>query len=462
MDKLVREIFEGRNTLLLGFGREGQGSYSLIRRVLPDQKLTLADADEGVADNPLLKGDENIILQLGAGYLDNIRSFDVVMKSPGITLRDVSFGMHAPLITSQTDLFLRMYAGQVIGVTGTKGKSTTSSLLYHILKVAGMDALLVGNIGSAAFHYLDQVKPGTMIVFELSSHQLEYIERAPHIAILLNLFQEHLDAYSSYKAYQAAKMNIARFQAKGDFLIYNQDDPLIAEHVTSLDRVQSLFPFSCDEELAEGCSGSADEILINRGPGHRMLLEGMHNKYLNGEHNLRNIMAAVSAAFLLGVRREDILDGTETFKGLAHRMEYAGMSGDITFYNDSIATIPEACMAAVKSIPGVDTLVAGGFDRGIDYAALGQFLAHSAIRNFILTGEAGRRIGAEIEKAGGETKNLFYINRFDDFIQPAMKHTRPGAVCLLSPAAASYDEFRNFEERGQRFTELIRQSQPEK
>lgn len=460
MDKLIREVFGGKNAVLLGFGREGQSSYSLIRRVLPEQPITIADSDTRIQLNPLILGDKNVILRLGEHYLDGLSSFDVVMKSPGITLKDHVFGKDGPLITSQTDLFLRRFAGQVTGVTGTKGKSTTSSLLYHILKGAGKDALLVGNIGSPAFHYTDQVSPATHIVFELSSHQLEYIQKAPHLAIILNLFQEHLDAYVSYKAYQAAKMNIAVFQGPADTLIYNWDDPLIREHILALKSKQLLFPFSSEEEQEVGASLSGDEIRISSGAERNIRLEGIHNKYLRGEHNLRNIMAAASAAFLLGVEQEDILEGTETFKGLAHRMEYAGELNGISFYNDSIATIPEACMAALKAIPGVDTLVAGGFDRGIDYAPLGVFLSQSSTRNFILVGEAGRRIGQEIEKAGAVGKNLFYINRFDDFFPLALKHTMAGSVCLLSPAAASYDEFRNFEERGQRFMDLVRQTIP--
>jgi UDP-N-acetylmuramoylalanine-D-glutamate ligase len=251
-------------------------------------------------------------------------------------------------------------------------------------------------------------------------------------------------------------------QEKGDWLVYNWDDPLIQEHLLAMNPKQMLFPFSFEEELLEGTSATMDEITISISRRRKILLEGIHNKHLKGEHNLRNIMAAASAAYLLSASREDILEGTETFKGLAHRMQFAGEYHGITFYNDSIATIPEACMAAVKSIPGVDTLVAGGFDRGIDYTGLGSFLAGSSIRNFILTGSAGRRIGKEIERAGVTGKSLFYINRFDDFFPLALKHTSQGSVCLLSPAAASYDEFRNFEERGQRFMELIRKSQPAK
>ena len=160
---------------------------------------------------------------------------------------------------------------------------------------------------------------------------------------------------------------------------------------------------------------------------------------------------------ILGVEPEMVEDGISTFKGLEHRLEYVGEFGGIHFYNDSIATIPEACMEAVKAIPKVDTLIAGGFDRGIDYAGLAEFLCSSRVRNLILVGVAGKRIGEHLGCNGLNEKKLFYIGRFDDFREIAFRETRAGYACLLSPAAASYDEFKNFEERGKRFRELVRQ-----
>jgi UDP-N-acetylmuramoylalanine--D-glutamate ligase len=434
MDRVIRETMEGRNVLLLGFGREGQSTYRLIRKILPLQQITIADANESVRDHEILKTDGNLSFLLGKDYLQSLDRFDVVVKSPGITLKDISYPLAMTIITSQTDLFLRRYSGQVIGVTGTKGKSTAASLVYHILDNAGKETVLLGNIGTPAFHFIERLKPETRIVFELSSHQLEHIICSPHIAILLNLYQEHLDAYRSFGDYQLAKMNIAKYQQKGDSFIYNADDPLILGHIENIRGAQELVPVR----------------LSGRDGFH------FHNRYLRGDHNVRNVLAAMSACRLAGLDDTEISEGIDSFKGLAHRMEYVGRFHGIDFYDDSIATIPEACMAAVRAIPAVDTLLLGGFDRGVDYEGFARFLVTSEVQTFIVTGMAGARIAEAMEKAGLQGKRLIRIHRFDEFLRHAIKYTTSGHVCLLSPAAASYDEFRSFEERGMRFAELVR------
>lgn len=434
MDKLIRETMAGRKVLLLGFGREGQSTYRVFRKVLPEQLLTIADASEAIREHELLRDDGHLAFNLGSGYLENLDKYDVIVKSPGVALKDIPYSFTRTVITSQTDLFLRRYASQVIGVTGTKGKSTTASLVFHILDNAGRDAVLLGNIGTPAFHFLERIGEGTRIVFELSSHQLEHIVCSPHVAVLLNLYQEHLDAYRSFEDYQLAKMNIAEFQQKGDFFIYNADDPLVAGHIGHHPWTQELLPVT----------------LSAPGSYH------FHNRYLKGDHNLRNTLAAVAACRTAGLDDTEIAEGIDSFKGLAHRMEFVGRFHGIDFYNDSIATIPEACIAAVRAIPGVDTLLLGGFDRGVDYGSLADFLLASGVRNFIVTGMAGARIAEAMEKRGLSGKRLMRIHRFDEFLPHAIKYTAPGSVCLLSPAAASYDEFRSFEERGMRFAELAR------
>jgi UDP-N-acetylmuramoylalanine--D-glutamate ligase len=456
MHGFLQKLVHGKLVVILGFGREGQSTYAAIRSILPGFPLTIADADPDVARNPLVEGDRHISWSLGPGYLENLAGFDLIIKSPGISLKDLPNELPGEKITSQTDLFLRNYARQVTGVTGTKGKSTTSSLIFHILKNAGKETLLLGNIGTPAFHFLDQITPSSHIIYELSSHQLEYIGRGPQTAVLLNLYQEHLDAYRSYEAYQLAKMNIARHRNTSGFFIYNSDDPLVSRHAASLQVGRTLLPFTLEEMPRTGTGLIGDRTVIRIPGREQMTIPPFENRYLRGEHNLRNILAAVTAAALAGATSYDIAEGLDSFKGLAHRMEYVGRFGGIDFYNDSIATIPEACEAAIRSIPAVDTLVAGGFDRGIDYTNLAAFLAGSAVRNIILTGPAGERIGEELKRLQPKDKQVFHIRRFDEFLPLAAKYTRPGYVCLLSPAAASYDEFRSFEERGMRYADLVR------
>jgi len=456
MINLIRKKCEKKSVLLLGFGREGQSSYSLLRKIFPEKLITIADKSLTVKDSALIAGDQNILLILGDDYLKNINDFEVIFRSPGIPVWNLKPAIPREQITSQTDIFLQAFGPQVIGVTGTKGKSTTASLIYHILKTAEKDALLVGNIGNPAFHFSELVTSSTSIVFELSSHQLEYITRAPHISILLNLFQEHLDAYLSFETYQKAKLNIAKYQEKADFLIYNADDLLVTRNIVDyFDKIQ-LFPFSMKKNLKAGGYIHKDWIYFSDGMAQKPVWKIHQERFLRGEHNLKNILAAVNVSMILGIPEVMIADGISTFKGLEHRLKYVGEFNNIHFYNDSIATIPEACIEAIKAIPGVDTLVAGGFDRGIDYYPLARFLSTSGIRNLILVGAAGRRIGDELKKIFSSGKKIFFIDRFDDFCSIAFRETKPGHVCLLSPAAASYDEFKNFEERGKRFSELVK------
>jgi UDP-N-acetylmuramoylalanine--D-glutamate ligase len=454
---LIRRELENKKVLLLGFGREGQSSYRLIRQVLPALHLTIADADQSVIGNEMLQEDRFVNFHLGKGYLEGLTSFDRILKTPGISLKDISTDLDPSSIASQTDLFLRRYSSQVIGVTGTKGKSTTATLVHHILKLAGKESLLMGNIGRPAFDFIDEIGPETNLVYELSSHQLEFVRNSPHLAVLLNLYQEHLDAYRSFYDYQVAKMNIAKYQIKGDYFIFNNDDERIREFVSMMELPGRL-PFSLKKVLAAGCYIQNGEIVCSSGGKKEVIFDLKRKIKLKGDHNLLNIMAAICVCKQLGIDNEIIAEGVSSFRGLEHRIEYVGEFNGIHFYDDSIATIPEACIEALKALDKVDTLILGGFDRGIDYSGLAKFLSASSVRNMIFTGEAGRRILHEIRDIKKPEQTLFLIHCFDEFKDIAFNVTRKGYICLLSPAAASYDEFLNFEMRGKRFKELVRKS----
>lgn len=453
---LIRQKLNNKSTAILGFGREGQSSYSLIRQVFPVKLLMIADRNEEVVNHPLLAGDSNLRFFTGENYLDVLQHCELVMKSPGVRINHLEPPVPESIVISQTSLFLERYSSQIIGITGTKGKSTTASLIHHILQLGGMDTCLVGNIGSPAFHFTQRITDDTIIVFELSSHQLEYIQASPHIAVLLNLFQEHLDAYPSYEAYQQAKLNIARFQHNDDFLIYNSSDILLPGLIRGLHCKGEMIPFSLSGRGSVGVFISDNTIFFSDGNTEIAVWKIEQKRYLKGEHNLKNIMAAIAACCLRGIPGEVIREGILTFKGLEHRLEYLGENHLIHFYNDSIATIPEATIEAVRSVPNVDTLILGGFDRGIEYAELAAFLAVSEVRTLVLVGAAGRRIGDCMKQHLPYPQKIFYINRFDSLKEIVFRETRPGYSCLLSPAAASYDEFANFEERGKRFRELVR------
>jgi len=463
MDEVLKRLLKGKRVLILGFGREGQTSYTRIRMVFPEQPLANADRNGKLETAIWQEQDPRLEFMTGEEYLDRVDRYDVIIRSPGIPLKDIRKLAPDALITSQTDIFLRAFARQTIGITGTKGKSTTASLVAHLFTRAGEHTLLMGNIGIPPFSMIPNITPSTRIILELSSHQLQLIEQAPDTAILLNLFEEHLDAYDSFLEYQLAKMNIGRKQQHEQALIFHADDTLITQRLTEYPVLSELLPFSLCDEQEKGAFFRGSDAVVRINKGVEQVYPGIHNRYLRGDHNKRNILAALLATARYNLEEEAILDGLASFKGLAHRMEVLGMFHGILWVNDSIATIPEACMAAVQTLPQVDTLVLGGFDRGISYTSLSLFLLHSGVRNLILTGAAGRRIGEELEAADPmirKKKRLFVIERFDDFFRIAIKVTAPGATCLLSPAAASYDEFRSFEERGFRFRQLITGESP--
>ncbi|MCX6281762.1 MAG: UDP-N-acetylmuramoyl-L-alanine--D-glutamate ligase [Bacteroidetes bacterium] len=453
---LLKQRFSGKRTAILGFGREGQSTYSLIRQVLPDQLLLIADQSDEISKHPLLSNDNHIEFHTGKKYLDVLGKCELVMKSPGVRINHLDPVFPPEKVFSQTSLFMERYGRQIIGITGTKGKSTTASLIHHIFKLAGKDSCLVGNIGSPAFHFTSLIGENTLIVFELSSHQLEYIEASPHVAVLLNLFQEHLDAYASFEKYQQAKLNIALYQRKDDFLVYHSSDELLASHIRVKEIAAHLFPFSLSAQNKPGIFLKGNTVFFSDGHTDTAVWEADQKRYLKGEHNLKNIMAAIGVCCLTGISNDEIREGILTFKGLEHRLEYVGEYRQIHFYNDSIATIPEATIEAVKSLPNVDTLILGGFDRGIDYSGLAAFLKLSGVRTLVLAGAAGKRIGECMASGPPHQQTIFYINRFDALKEIVFRETRPGFACLLSPAAASYDEFANFEERGKRFRELVK------
>lgn len=454
MQELLKNKLAGKKVLILGFGREGQSTFRLLRKTFPDLEISVADANTGLRDHSLLADDARVALILGDHYLDHLKDYSLIIKTPGITRKQIP-ELDPGVLTSQTDLFLQAYAPQIVGITGTKGKSTTSSLLYHILKHAERPAVLLGNIGRPAFDLVDEITPEKVVVYEMSSHQLETITRGPHIGVLLNYFQEHLDAYRSYREYRLAKWNITEKQQETDFFIYHADDDLILEQLQSSALQRKFRPFSLEHPVTDGSFVDDNRIFRSTGGQVFEFMDLARKRKLKGAHNVKNIMAVINCCTLLGLDDDLMREGIASFTGLEHRLEDVGTYRGIRFFNDSIATIPEACIEAVKALDVVDTLVLGGFDRGVDYAGLAVFLTSTGVRNFIFTGEAGKRIHAEMLRGDIGSKHMFQIARFDDFAEIAFRVTKPGGICLLSPAAASYDEFQNFEMRGKRFKELV-------
>lgn len=455
MNEFLNSRIKGKHVIILGLGAEGKSTYKHLRKLFPEQIFTLADRREELANDIELKHAATKF-QLGSGYLNNLDSFDLIIKSPGISLSQLPVNVPLEKFTSQTALFLEVFRDQIIGITGTKGKSTTASLIHHLLASAGKDALLIGNIGVPPFDVLERIKDDTLIVFELSSHQLEGIQGSPHIAVLLNIYQEHLDHYASYRAYQMAKYNIARWQKPGDIFIYHYNDFEIPALIHEMMPVSELLAFALKEESGVQTFISEGEVVSKRKGATEKICSLNGLIFLDGKHNLLNLLAALSACHAAGAESKYFCGALETFKGLQHRMEFIGEFSGVRFYNDSIATIPEAVIYAMETIGDVGTLILGGFDRGIDYSRLTAYLGKTSAKNIFFTGNAGRRQKSELESGFPDQHNYQWFEDFDEMISAAIASTAKGCSCLLSPAAASYDSFMNFEHRGNRFKEIIK------
>lgn len=453
IDVILNKI-KGKKIIILGFGREGVSSYRFIRKHFPNMDLIAADRSE-ILDTSIFASDNHLHFVLGENYAQNLNDFDLVFKTPGVNLNDINYFIRPEKITSQTELFLQAFGNQTIGVTGTKGKSTTSSLIFHLLSHSRGNTFLAGNIGIPFFNIIDDLNKDSLVVAELSAHQLEYTETSPRVAILLNMYQEHLDHFQSLSNYQLAKMNITKYQKPTDFLIYNAEDEHIPNLIKSHNYERRFLKFGTPKTVDTGCYCEDDTVLrVEKGE----VLSEYDLRYrdnLPGRHNYYNIMAAILAVKIYGLSDEDILKHLATFKGLEHRIEFVGKVNDIKFYNDSISTIPEAAIAAVRALRKVDTLILGGFDRGISYDILTEFLSKQPVPHLVFTGPAGRRIKSELQSRSGLPTDFFESDDFDAIVRYCFEHTEKGKICLLSPAAASYNQFKNFEERGKCFKSLV-------
>ncbi|MBU1012932.1 MAG: UDP-N-acetylmuramoyl-L-alanine--D-glutamate ligase [Bacteroidetes bacterium] len=455
MIEKLRKLLNGKKVLILGFGREGQSTYQLIRSFSPETPLTIADSNEIHTEAKKIgESDQYVNIILGKFYLDEINKHNLIFKSPGISLQNISLNPDT-ILSSQTQVFLGAYSSQTIGITGTKGKSTTSSLIYHILKEAGRDCILVGNIGIPAFSATRNIKSDTIIVYELSGHQLESVNVSPHVAILLNIFEEHLDHFGNFDRYVKSKTKIAEFQKENDFMIINNDQPDLLNYLPKILKSKKL-GFSLIPNLNAQCFVEDEIIYLNINAAQISIINTIETENLIGKHNQYNIMAAILACTEVGLSPNQIRNGIKSFHSLEHRLEYVGFFKGIHFYNDSISTIPEATIEAVKSLPDTDTLILGGFDRGINYDHLIQFLVGSDVKNFIFMGPAGKRMKSVLDDYELSGKFVFEANSLEEAFVHVLNATAAEKICLLSPAAASYNAFKNFEERGNLYKKIAR------
>lgn len=448
----VAKFFAGKKIALLGYGQESKSSLRLIRSYWPKVKVDIWN--EGETDTSAQNRYTRFYSKIKFKKVD-FASYDMVLCSPGIP----RYKLPSDLIQSgklfgQSELFLRWFGAQTIGVTGTKGKSTTTSLIFHLLKFAKRNVLLGGNIGVPLFDLISKINPSTFIVAELSCHQLNGIKQSPHISVLLNLYEEHLDYYKTVEKYFASKLSIFENQNRKDILIYNYDDVRIKDYLKSSSTEQVRFSYSLKSAKADLYIGKEDKVVTNLVRGNPFSVESK----LLGRFNLYNILPAIAVTARLRLKKQTIIDGLASYSPLPHRLQYLGMINDVKFVNDSISTIPEACLAAVKALKNIGSLFIGGFDRKIDYSSLIDFLPKQKIQHIVFFDKAGKRIYQKLQKENPKYLkkiNALVTNDFSKAVQFCVEHTPSETYCLLSPAASSYGIFKNFEERGRIFEEYI-------
>ncbi len=439
LDSCLTKYIKDKDVLILGFGREGRSTFKKIASLNVAKTVTIADIKdigdkETVIDNFVNNGgkEENLRFAIGEKYQAATDECDVCFKSPGIVL-DREFSSYSSLIIGETDVFLEAYGDKTIAVTGTKGKSTTSSMIAHVLKEDDKNVLFAGNIGLPVFEIADEVKDDTIIVLELSCHQLEYARFSPHVAVLLNIYEDHLDHYKTRERYAASKKNIYRHQKESDYL------------------------FTLEETLKE-CDNVPSKVNIIKIDDAPFLKLSDTRSKLKGEHNRLNAAFAYEVCRMYDVTREEFLAAFDTFTGLHHRLEYIGTKDGIDYYDDSISTTVKSAISAIESVDNAKIILLGGMERNLNYDELIDYLVSSKLDNVVFMYDSGKRMYdmyVSAKKDKKDAPNCFAVKDLSEAVSKVKEIAVKGNAVILSPAAASYDHFKNFEERGDVFKSLI-------
>ncbi len=440
LEKLL-DYLNDKRILILGFGIEGKSTYKFIKKHFPNKQIMICDQKENYEKE--LENDKFAKCIHNNEYLQYLNDLDLILKTPGISFKDIDISNFESKITSQLELILEFTDIFTIGITGTKGKSTTSSLMNSVLEKNGKKSMLLGNIGIPIFEKLDEITEDTILVLELSSHALEYIKKSPNIAILLNVFEEHLDHYRSYEEYINAKYNIFKYQKNTDYALYNIDNEVISQKKleTSAKKVTVSMKNETSNVILKG-----NKVYYN----DKLVYVDDEKRHLLGKHNLNNIMFVTAVSEILNLKSELTKVAIDEFMPLEHRMEYVGTFNGIKYYNDSIATIPQATINAIETLQDVNTLLVGGKDRGVNLNELINYINNSNIENIICLPKTGEYILAKIKN-----KNTYMVDNLEQAVKIAKEKTKKNSICLLSPAASSYGYFKNFEERGNIFKKLV-------
>ena len=442
----------GKRVLVVGLARTGVATalFCAARGAVVTATDTRSENEIGEAAAKLrLAG---VTLALGGHDEAILRGQDLLIPSPGVPA-DAPLLLTARAmqltIWSEIELAYRFLRGRLIGVTGSNGKTTTTSLVEHVLRNAGFPTVLAGNIGTPLIACVEAMRDDTVSVAELSSFQLEWIDQfRPDISVFLNLTPDHLDRHHTLQAYAAAKARIFENQNRQDAAVLNADDPATAPHAPSAPQ---LFWFSRQRRLQQGAYMSGDQIVFRRN-GHEEAILHRADIPLVGAHNLENVLAAVAATRLAGAEPAAIARGVKSFAGVEHRLEFIAEIDGVRYYNDSKATNVDATLKALDAFSGRILVILGGKDKGSDYTPLQKPLREKGVLALLIGAAAGK-----IEAQIGGSVAIDRAETLDRAVEIASHAARPGDVVLLAPACASFDQFQNYEHRGRVFKQLVHQ-----
>ncbi len=488
-----------QSIVILGFGREGQASYHFLRQILPNKKIAIADQQTltqfSTKIQAKLSQDKFLELNLGPNHLNNLQTFSLIIKSPGIpsSLPAIKTALQAgSKLSSNTQLLFEIINSQPkpnlsIGITGTKGNSTTSSVIYHVLQTLGVDSVLIGNIGQAPLANLEQIKEKTLIILELSCHQLAELTYSPNISIIQNITSEHLDYYPDTASYIMAKSSITKYQKANNFIIYNSNFKN-AKKIADLSPGTHLWhslgqledqpnqPYSDTLLYIKDNYLILNNTLINKinfnvKKDWKIKQNNLQNiapateKIINitdlpllGKHNLYNIMPAVIIAKMLGADTAKIAQALHTFQPLPHRLELAAKMNGVSYVNDSLATMPDATISALKAFEQPIVLLAGGHERHQSFSELAGTILAQKVKALILFPSTGKRLKKivleQAKKQQIHAPECFLVESMTKAIKIAKGLAKNGDVVLLSPGSASFGVFKNYADRGEQFKKL--------
>jgi UDP-N-acetylmuramoylalanine--D-glutamate ligase len=449
--------WQKKKVAILGFGVEGLTSAQFLQKKGAEVWILDRKQKENL-DHEMITQAEQLRAQfiLGKNYLENLSHYDVIVRSPGVKrllpeLLDAE--KKGIIITSQTKIFFDECPCPIIGVTGTKGKGTTSSLIYEMLKEAGKDAYLGGNIGVAPLTFLDKLESSSTVVLELSSFQLQDMTKSPHIGVLLMITSEHLDHHATQEEYVDAKRNILRFQTAHDFAIINRDYP--ASNESDIYTDGKVFYISRERETDNACFAFQGSVVVRRNGSNDEIIKTSEIA-LPGKHNLENVCAAVMATRLADVSTKHIIQVLKNFTGLPHRLELVKEIGGVRYYDDSFSTTPETAIAAIEAFDGPKILILGGSSKGSNFTHLGKVIRESdSIKAIIGIGEEWEEIKISIGNLTSQVLLIEGAESMRQIVQAASKIAKSGDVVLLSPACASFDMFKDYKERGEQFKKEV-------